>query len=191
MKFPLQIQFKDIEESDFVSNAVWDHADKLERFYDRIISCHVTVSLPHQHQHKGNIYHIQTRLHVPGEEIVINSEPEMNAAHKDVYVAIRDAFDATKRRLEDYIRRKRGLVKSHHAPAHGKVTTIFPDEEFGFIRTTDNREIYFHKNSVLDDEFEKLKIEYEVRFSEEMGEKGPQVTSMSLVVHSLHLTIKF
>jgi ribosomal subunit interface protein len=111
VRFPLDIHFKDIEKSDFVYNNIWDHAEKLDRFFDRIVSCNVVVSAPHRSSRHGKIYHVQIRLYVPGEDIFISSEPELNAAHEDVYVAIRDAFDAARRKLEDHVRRLRGRRK--------------------------------------------------------------------------------
>jgi ribosome-associated translation inhibitor RaiA len=120
-----------MEPSDFVWNDVWDHAEKLERFYDRIMSCQVTVWAPHHHQHQGKIYHVKVRIHFPGGEINVTTEPEQNAAHEDVYVAIRDAFDAVRRRLEDFVRRQRGILKEKNVPAHAKVVRLFPDDESG------------------------------------------------------------
>ncbi len=191
MKFPFRIQFRDVEKSDVVYNDIWDHADKLEKFYDRIVSCEVIVSAPHQSKKEGIIYHVQIRLHVPSKDIFINNEREKNGAHADIHVAIRDAFDAAKRKLEDVIRIERGIVKSRNVPLHAKVVRLFPNEKYGFILTGDNREIYFHENSVLDHEFGELKVGDEVRFSEEMGEKGPQVTSMSRVGYSGHMVTNF
>lgn len=106
--FPLQIHFKDIDESDFIHNAILQHAQSLKKFHSRIISGHVTVSLPHRRHTKGNIYHIQIRLHVPGGDVVVSSEPEKNDAHEDAYVAIHDAFAVAKRQLEEFQRRQRG-----------------------------------------------------------------------------------
>lgn len=187
MKFPLQIQFKDIEKSDLFYNAIWDHVDRLEKFYDRIVSCHVVVSQPHRHKTQGNIYHIQVRLYLPGEDVFISTEPEKNAAHEDFNIALRDVFDVTRKRLEDYVRKMRGFVKEKQVQSSGKVLRIFSGDRFGFIVTPDNREIYFHENSVLNHRFDSLQIGDEVRFSEEMGEKGPQVTSMSPIGQARHL----
>lgn len=184
MKFPLQIQFRDMERSDFIFNNIWEHAEKIEHFFDHILSCSVVVSMPHQHQRRGKLFHIQIRLHLPGNDLFVTTAPEKNAAHEDVYVAIRDAFDTLKRRLEDQVRRRRGLVKNHNSKFYGKVVRIFPDDGCGFICTPDNRELYFHENSILNQKFEQLKVGDEVKFSEELGEKGPQVTSMSLVGHA-------
>ncbi len=111
MNFPLHIQFRGMDHSDFIWNNIWDHAEKLDKFYKRIISCHVIVTAPHHHHRQGNIYHIQIRLHVAGGDIFVSTEHEKNAAHEDVYVAIRDAFGATRRQLEDFARKRRGQVK--------------------------------------------------------------------------------
>ncbi len=114
MNFPLDIEFLGMDRSDFIWNSIWDHAEKLGNFYDRIMSCRVVVSAPHHHRHQGKIYHVQVGLHVPGGDIYVSTEPEKNSAHEDVYVAIRDAFDAAKRRLEDFVRERRHWVKEKH-----------------------------------------------------------------------------
>ncbi len=100
MKFQLKVQFRNMDESDFIYNDVFEHAEKLERYFDRIHSCEVIVSAPHRHHHKGKIYHVQIQLHTPGKDIFVNTESEKNPEHSDVYIAIRDAFDAAKRQLK-------------------------------------------------------------------------------------------
>ena len=92
-----------------------ERAKKLERFYDRIMGCHVVLEAPHQHHRKGQIYSVTVDLKVPGGELVAESGG-VDHAHEDLRVAIRDAFDALARRLEDYARRQRGEVKSRPAP---------------------------------------------------------------------------
>jgi ribosome-associated translation inhibitor RaiA len=77
------------------------------------MSCRVVIELHHRHHHQGNLYHVRVDLKVPDAEIVASREPAEHHAHEDVYVAIRDAFNAVRRRLEDYIRRRRGVVKAH------------------------------------------------------------------------------
>jgi cold shock CspA family protein len=96
-------------------------------------------------------------------------------------VAVRDAFDVARRQLEDFVRHQRGDVKSHETPPHARVSKLFPEGGYGFLETPDGREIYFHRNSVLHEGFNRLKINSEVRFSEEMGEKGPQASSVTLI----------
>jgi ribosomal subunit interface protein len=185
MKLPLQITFRNLPSSEAITSVIREKAEKLDRFSDRIMSCRVMVEASHRHQHNGKIYHVRIDLTVPGEEIVVGRDP-VNHAHEDVYVAIRDAFDSAKRQLQDHRRRVRGEEKVHEMPSHARVIRIFPDEGYGFIQTLDGREVYFHKNSVLKNGFEKLEVGDEVRFDEELGEKGPQASTVVAVGKSGH-----
>lgn len=176
MKIPLQITVRNVSLSDVVETDIRQKAADLDSFYDRIMGCRVFVEAPHRHHHQGILYNVRIDLTVPGKEIVIKREP-----HEDVYVAVRDAFDAARRQLEDFARRQRGDVKSHETPPHARVSKLFPEEGYGFLETPDGREIYFHGNSVLNGEFDRLKIGAEVRYSEEPGEKGPQASTVAIV----------
>jgi len=124
MRQPLQINFRDIPHSDAIEARVREKADKLDKFYDRIMTCSVMIEAPHGHHHKGNLYHIRIDLTVPNGEIVINRDPGDHHAHEDVYVAIRDAFDAARRKLQDYARKQRGDVKSHEVSPHGIISEL-------------------------------------------------------------------
>ena len=110
---PFQITFRDFESSESVWLAIEDRIEKLERFKSRATNCEVIVSKPHRHNSHGQIYHVEIRLRVPGHNIFINRERERNEAHTDVFITIRDAFDALERRLEDFVRVRRGNVKNH------------------------------------------------------------------------------
>lgn len=181
MRLPLQITFRNMKPSAAVEANIQERAEKLDKFYDEIMSCRVVVEAPHKHHHKGNLYHARIDLTVPDGELVAGREPGQHHAHEDVYVAIRDAFAATRRMLEDYSRRRRGHVKEHETPPHGRVLQLFPQEGYGKIETSDGREIYFHKNSVLNGDFEKLTIGTEVRFVEEAGDRGPQASTVTVI----------
>ncbi len=115
MTKPLQITWHRIEQSDAIEAAIRKRAEKLKSYYEQVMGCHVVIDTPHAHQHKGKRYQIRIDLTVPGSEIVVNRDPAKDGAHEDIYVAIRDAFDAAKRQLQDYARRQRGDMKSHEA----------------------------------------------------------------------------
>lgn len=183
----LKIQFLGFAESEAISAAVWDHVESLEKISDKIMSCHVVISRPHRKQHQGNIFHVKLRLHMPGADIIIDKDPGKNHAHEDVYVAIRDAFLAARRKVEDFVRIRSGNVKEKIRPMHAKIIRILPASDCGFVVSEDQREIYFHRNALINGDFNNLKVGQEVRFSETMGENGPQVTSMELVGQSGHL----
>jgi ribosomal subunit interface protein len=171
-----------MEPSDAVETKIRERAGKLEQYYDQIMSCRVMVEAPHGHHHQGKLYQVRIDLGVPdGELVVSHAHHHKDHAHEDVYVAIRDSFDAMKRQLEDYARKRRGKVKHHEPPAGGHVISLQPEEGYGKIGTPDGRVIYFHRNSVLQDGFDKLEVGSEVRFAEEAGEQGPQASSVALI----------
>jgi ribosome-associated translation inhibitor RaiA len=106
---PLQIHFLDMPGSKAVESKIRERANHLSRFSADVVKCDVWVASPHGHHRKGDVYGVRIRLTVPGEEIDIDLQPEED----DVYIAIREAFDAARRKLEDYERRRRGKVKAH------------------------------------------------------------------------------
>ena len=122
MKLELQVTFRDVEPSGGVEQAIRDKAAKLDQFYDRITGCRVVVAAPHRHHHKGRLYNVRIDLTVPGGELVVNRDNSKAAAHHDVHVAIRDAFDAAKRQVQDFARRRRGEVKAHSVTSPGRAT---------------------------------------------------------------------
>lgn len=108
MQLPLQITFHEMDPSAAIEASIREHAARLERFYDRITSCRVLVEAPHRRHRHGNHYRVRIDLKVPERELVVAREPAEHDEHQDPYVAIRDAFDAMKRQLEDYARERRG-----------------------------------------------------------------------------------
>jgi len=179
MQLPLQISFRNMDVSPAIEARIREKAAKLDQFSDRIMSCRVVVECPRRRGHKGKLYHVRIDMTVPGGgEIVVNREAPQNHAHEDVYVAIRDAFNAAARQIEDHARKRRGEVKAHDVPLHGTVVSLFPD--YGFVRASDGREIYFHRNSVVEGTFEDLAEGSEVRLvvAEKEGEKGPQASTV-------------
>lgn len=184
MKLPLQITFKNLDHSDFIESAIKEKAAKLEQYFSDIMSCRVVVESLHKHHHKGNVYDINIDITVPGKEIVVSRDPGLNHAHEDIYVAIRDAFNAARRQLQHHAALLRRHVKTHEVPPHGTIMSLSEDEGYGFIRTPDNREVYFHQNSLLNAELKDLQIGAAVRYHEEDGEEGPQASSV--VVEGKH-----
>lgn len=113
MAIPLQIIFRNMDASDAVRARIEEHADKLALFHDRVMSCRVVVDAPHRRRRQGKIYHVSIDAKVPGTEIAVNRAPDGHHAHEDVYMAVRDAFNALARRLQDVARIRRGDTKTH------------------------------------------------------------------------------
>lgn len=181
MQIPLQITFRNLEQSPALYAEVSEHAGRLDKFYDRIMSCRVVIEEQHKHHRHGNHFHVSVDVTVPGGELVARREPDEHHAYTDVHVAIRDAFDSMRRQLEDYARKHDQRLKVHAAPPHGRIVELNPEEDYGRIETLDGRLIYFHRNSVIGADFAELKIGTEVRFHEEAGERGPQASTVQVI----------
>lgn len=102
-----------MEPSDAVTARVHKRFARLEHLHDRITSCEVTIDAPPKHQHKGALFEIRIRLLVPDSELLVNRDGPEDQAHTDVYVALRDAFDALERKLEAYLRQRGHRQKVH------------------------------------------------------------------------------
>jgi len=116
MQRPLQITFHGVEHSDAVEQRIRVKAGELEHLSQRITSLHVTIDQHNKRHHHGNLYAVRIDLEVPGKTIVIGRGRPLDQAHEDLYVAVRDAFDAAARQLEDWMRRRRGGSR-HSTPA--------------------------------------------------------------------------
>jgi len=139
MTTPAHTTFRNVPPSEAVAAHIQDEANTLDKYFDRITSCHVMVEAPARHHHHGEPFHIRIELRVPGKELVVAHTPagraaveqendgrrrkhhEIEAPHKDVYVAIRDGFRTMRRQLRDYAHCLRGEVKAHQDPCHDEV----------------------------------------------------------------------
>ena len=132
---PTQVAFRGLAHSEALEADIQERIAWLQQFYADIVRCRVLIELPHRHRHDGRHFHVRVEMTVPGgAPIVVNHEPtlhgglkdaESGAQHKDAEVAavhryarvaVHEAFDAARRRLEDFAREQRGMVKVHEAP---------------------------------------------------------------------------
>lgn len=111
---PLKIDYKNFEEHPDLDEMIQDQVDKLEKYFDRITSCHVVVSRPHNRHQSGNNYHVHIDLHLPGTVVAVTREPEKDTRHDDIGLAIRDAFKTAKRKLQTAIDKLRSDIKLHN-----------------------------------------------------------------------------
>lgn len=203
---PTQVTFRGLAHSETLETDIRERVAWLEQFYADIVRCRVLVEVPHRHHHDGRHFHVRIEITVPGgAPIVVTHEPSLHGSLKDVEetahhketeiegvhryarVAIHQAFDAARRRLQDFAREQRGAVKIHELPAHGEVAEISKVEGYGFIQA-DERQIYFLRASVLDDAFDGLVVGTRVAFVEEMGEKGPQASTVRVLGKHHYIT---
>lgn len=177
-----KIVFENLGPSDALRQRIVDEIAHLKQFHGRLTACRVVVSAPEKHKHKGHLYQVRIHLTVPGRgEIAVRPSTAKHQWNQDPLVAIRNAFDAARRQLEDKARRIRGDVKTHAPRDHGTVARIFPDDGYGFIAGADGQEVYFHRNSVVGERFAELKPGAEVRYVATAGEKGAQASTVHIV----------
>jgi cold shock CspA family protein len=180
MQRPLQITMRDIPHSDAVEGLIREKAGKLEQFYPHIIGCRVAVEMAQKHKHQGKLYNVRLDITVPGGEVAVNRDLD-----EDIHVALRDAFDAARRQLEDYGRRQRGDTKMHEPVSSGRVVRLLAEEGYGFIEGSDGAEYYFHRDNVVSPRFEQLEVGTEVQFLQEMGAERPQAKRITAGGHHL------
>lgn len=175
---PLQVTFRDLPPSDAVTAHVERRAQKLDTFFDRLTSCHVVLSEPHRRHRHGKRYEVTIDMHVPGRTLVVSRNSDDDK--EDLHATVDGAFGDAERMLESYARKlKLGPRTPHERPPHGVVTKVFAERGYGFIEDG-GREIYFHKNAVVGDKFDKLSVGAKVRYAEEDGDLGPQASSVYL-----------
>lgn len=176
MGFAYCLTLRNIKPSPSLKNAIDQKMEKLEGLYPRLVSGRVVIESPNRRHHHGNLVVVHIYLTTGGSKGVI-----VHQRDQDVQVAIRDAFEAIHRQLQDLTKRGREKVRNHKVLPRASVSKLFLEEGYGFIESPDGREIYFHRNSVHGDGFDQLQVGTELHFSEEMGEQGPQAVSIKPV----------
>jgi cold shock CspA family protein len=182
METPIEIDFQGMAANPGVRDNINKHVSQLEERFGRIIAGRVVLKAPGGHHQKGGLYEINIRLTLPeGREVVIGHTAQNDERYSDLNFSINDTFKRARRQLQDQVRKLQGQVKRHEGTPVGTVVELDPLGEFGRIETEDGREIYFHRNSVLGGEFPRLTVNSRVTYAEEVGEKGPQASTVKLI----------
>jgi cold shock CspA family protein len=177
-----EIIFHGVDRSDWVEDYIANRLQRLERFAQGITRCHVTLKQEQGSHRKGNAYSVMVEARIPPQhDLTATKQKDIRDMAAELPAVINAAFAAIERQLKRTAAQRRYEQKSHDGQAHGIVEKLFPDG-YGFLRSVgSHRQIYFHRNSVLNDDFDRLAIGTEVRFSAEEGEKGPQASSLQIV----------
>ena len=179
MQTPVEIDFQGMRGRPEVQASIQHHVAELEQRYGRVTACRVVLKGPGGHQRTGGLYEVNIRLALPnGREANVAHTAQADERLADLSFAINDAFKHARRQLQDHVRRLQGQVKQHESQPMGTVKNLDASGEFGFLEAADGHEVYFHRNSVLDGAFSRLAVGTHVIFAEEMGEKGPQASTV-------------
>lgn len=182
MDEPLEITYRGVQKSEAIENLVHRQMSRLERVGQHIVSASVAIEQPHQHQRTGSKYRVRIRLLIPPRhEIAVEHKSTEGDLHEPLPKVIRETFEAARRQVQELRERLRGEVKSHpEQQTAAVVSKLYPSEGYGFLTTADERNVYFHRNSVLHDDFDRLEPGTGVAFVETQGDKGPQASSVQI-----------
>lgn len=179
MQSPVQIKFSNMESSEAMEAAVHKRVEKLDRAFPDIMTCRVRIEAPSAKKQKGGLFQTKIEIKLPGHEIVVNRSPDLQNSHTDVYVSIRDAFKSAQRQLESHVKRIQGKVKFHEEHFEsGRVDSLYPKTDSGWIESNDGRKIFFHRNSCLTVDFDNLKPGMEVSYIEHEDSEEPRASSV-------------
>ncbi len=183
MQVPPEISFRGVESNTAIENMIREWLEDLEKVCDHINSAHIAVEKTQKHQDRGNPYRVRIDLTVtPGHEIAVRKEPSRGDMHDPLNSVINDAFEAARKQLRELVDKQQGKTKSHpDQEVNAFVEKIFHDRGYGFLKALEGHQVYFHQNSVLNDMFDRLRPGAGVHYTEEMGEKGPQATSVRVI----------
>ena len=181
METPVEVDFQGMAGRPDILASIKRHVAGMERRYGRVTACRVVLKGPGGHHRSGGLYEVNIHLVLPnGREVIVGRTAQADERHADLLFAVNDAFKRARRQLQDHVRHLQGQVKRHGGQPIGTVTSFDPSGEFGYLQTADGREVYFHKNSVLDGDFYKLETGSEVRLviAEDEGVEGAQASSV-------------
>jgi len=182
MDQPSEIVFRNMRPSKEIEADIEKRVAKLEKIFTKIVSCRVVVELPNKKEKTDDIPNVIVELLVPGKTLVVRRDHHAKEKHQkpNVTTALHDAFEAAALKLKDYKERLHRDVKDHPSPLHARVSSLRRDRDFGFLTTNEGKELYFHKNSVINGTFESLKDGDVVQYVEGAGDTGPTAAKVWL-----------
>ena len=184
MKITPEITYRHLEKTTAIHNLVEEKIAKLEQFCDYMNSCRVVIEKDSDNPNSGSPYRVSIDITIPhGREIAVVENPDTGKQYTPLETVIRDAFEAARRQIVSISTEQQGKRKVHpEQEVSAVVEKLFSEEGYGFIReASTGREIYFHRNSVVHDDFDRLVVGAGVRYKETMGEMGPQATTVQLI----------
>jgi cold shock CspA family protein/ribosome-associated translation inhibitor RaiA len=183
MEVPITLSFRNVDKNSAIEKLIRQQAAKLERVCDHIVSCRIAVEKPQEHQRSGNSFRVRIDITVPPQhELVVSREAGEGDLHEQLSTVIRDAFGAMRRQLRKLVEKQHGDIKAHpEQEIKGVIARLFPEQGYGFIKGLDGAEVYFHKNSLVNDDFERLEVGTGVQWVEQQGDKGPQASTVRIV----------
>lgn len=182
MQIPVEIAFHHVESTPWAEEEIRARVAKLEKVYDRLITCRVRVDRPNDNPTHTIPPVVRIEMGIPGRpDLVVSHEPDyllQKFKHPDLRHAINEAFRIAEDQLAEFKRKldDRGHGEAFHGSENrtlGQVADVDPGGDFGFILTSTGGQLYFHRNSVLTGDFTQLRRGAEVYYVEQLGDTGP------------------
>jgi len=205
MQLPPEIIYQGITVTTDIDSMVRKQITRLEKVCNHIISLHVAVEKEQKRHQIGNPFRVRLEIRIPPNHRIVVSrtsilhsdarpqnssddeepvKPNQTVPRKEepLPAVIRETFDSARRQLEKLVERQHGQIKAHSQnQVMAFVDKLFPDDKYGFLRSLEGEQIYFHQNSTLHGEWSRLVVGTGVRYASEQGEKGLQATSVEIV----------
>lgn len=190
MQIPAEIAFHNIQHSDWAEGAIREKIERLERLFDRIVTCRVRVERRASNATNSIPPVVRIEIGIPGhKDIVVSHEPEhlqQKFADPDMRNAINEAFRIAERQLLDFKEQLRGRTKAPQSDTQnqflGQVAELAPERDHGFLLTKEGSLLYFHRNSLLSGDFDRLKRGDAVHYVEDLGDTGPTAIKVRVKV---------
>ncbi|WP_019503686.1 HPF/RaiA family ribosome-associated protein [Pleurocapsa sp. PCC 7319] len=184
MQIAPEITYRNIEKTDAIDSLIREKITKLEKFCDYMNSCRVVVEKAHKHPDSGSPYKVSIDITIPhGREIAVSHNPDRGKQYPPLEVVIRDAFEAARRQVVGLSTEQKGIRKTHpEQEISAVITKLFPEQGYGFLKAIDTgEEVYFHRNSVVNEDFAQLEVGNGIRFKATQGEMGLQATTVQII----------
>ncbi len=186
MKIPPEITYSNLEKSEAIDYLVHEKIAKLEHICNYINSCHIAIEKIHDRPRAGSPYRVRIDLTVPpSHQLVAEKNPGEDIQYEPLEAVIRETFHTMRHQLTKITQLQRASEQANRYPEAQEttafVTKLFRENSYGFLKTLDGREIYFHHNSILHNDFNRLEIGTGVDFSLEQGEEGPRASTLKIV----------
>lgn len=185
MQTPLEIVFHGLPSSQEIEADIRRRAEKLDQLYPRITSCRVSIEAQHNpaagREHTGpkpiaGRWCVHVEVRVPGGDLISTRDPHGSAqkyAHMDLHTLIHDSFRSTERQLIAFKDRQRDKVKHHAEPVTGQVAELNESDSYGYLLTNTGALLYFHRQSLIGGDFDRLKRGDRVQYVMADGDTGP------------------
>lgn len=177
MPVPLEIVFHAMDRSESMEARVRDRVARLERHADNMVACRIVF------EGQRSLIRVSLKINLPGKEIVVKREQQRHESKGDTQQVVGTVFDIAERQIEEHVRICRHHVKTHDGATYARIVKLYPDQDYGFIETPVQLNVYFHSTVVDGDAFESLEVGNEVLYTlaAEEGPMGPQASRVQPV----------